>query len=130
MNLAEVIHQRWAAAAALEDLLPASRVYTGMSVDPATPYAVIAKLSDRPAGYHNDGSAVTTVGVRIQVFHDNYDSAAAVVDQVIAAFDRTDFALAGADKVINMQRGNDFHQQEDDGTWRMVIDFDCTVYLA
>ena len=61
MNLAEVIHQRWAAAAALENLLPASRVYTGMSVDPATPYAVIAKLSDRPAGYHNDGSALSTV---------------------------------------------------------------------
>ena len=130
MNLAGVIHQRWAAAEGLNGLLPASRVYTGMSVDPATPYAVIAKESDRPAVYHNDGSAVGTVGVRIRVFHDNYDSAAAIMDQVKSAFDRTDFALSGSGKVINMQRANDFELQEDDGLWQFVIDFHCAVYLA
>ena len=129
MNLAEVIHQRWAAAEALNNLLPASRVYTGISVDPTTPYAVISKESHRPAICYNDGSAVDTVGVRIQVFHDNHDSGAAVLDQVKAALDRTDFALSGSDKVIDMQRSNDFQRQEEDGVWQFVIDFNCTVHL-
>ncbi len=130
MNLAQVIHQRWAAATALDDLLPASRVFTGVSVDSTMPYAVISKRSDRPAAYHNDGSALSTVGVRIEVVDDGYDSAAAVMEQVKAAFDRTDFALSGSDKVISMQRSNDFQRQEPEGVWRLVIDFVCTVYLA
>lgn len=130
MNLAEMIHQRWAAAEALNELLPASRVYTGLSVDPSTPYAVITKHSDRPLARHNDGSAVDLLGLRIQVFHDKRAAAAAVVHQVKAAFDRTDFALSGSDKVINMQRSNDFEVQEKDGVWRLVIDFNCTVHLA
>lgn len=130
MNLAQVIHQRWAAAETLNNLLPAASVYTGMGVDPTVPYAVIGKRSDRPAAYHNDGSALSTVCLRIELFHDNHDSAAAVRDQIMAAFDRTDFALSGSDKVINMQRSDDFEVQEEAGTWRFVIDFNCTVYLG
>ncbi len=130
MNLAEVIHQRWAAASGLNDLLPASRVHTGIGVDPTLPYAVLSKQSDRPTQRHNDGSAVSAVELRIRVFHDNYDSAAAVVEQVEAAFNGADFALSGNDRVINMRRSNDFQRQEDDGVWQFVIDFDCTVYLA
>jgi len=130
MNLAQVIHQRWAAASGLNDLLPAASVYTGLSVDPQMPYAVISKRSDRPMARHNDGSGVDAVGVRIEVFHDNRDAAAAIVEQVKATFDRTDFALAGSDKVINMQRTNDSERQNDDGVWQMTIDFQCAIYLA
>lgn len=130
MNLAQVIHQRWAAAEALNDLLPAASVYTGTSVDPTTPYAVISKQSDRPEAKLNDGSAVDTIVVRIEVFHDNRDAGAAIVHQVKAAFDRTDFALAAGDKVINMQRSNDHETQEKDGVWKFAVDFNCTVHLA
>jgi len=130
MNLAQVIHQRWAAASPLNDLLPAGRVYTGTSVDPTLPYAVICRESGRPVGRHNDGSAVDTVGVRIRVFGDNRDAAAAIVHQVKLAFDRTAFELAGSDKVINMQRSADSERQTDDSLWEMTVDFDCTVYLA
>ena len=130
MNLAQVIHQRWAAAEPLDNLLPASRVYSGMSVDPSRPYAVIAKQSGRPVACLSDGSAVDQVGIRIQVFHDNHDAGAAIVHQVKAAFHQTDFALSGSDKVINMQRSNDFEQQDDGGGWQFVVEFNCTVYLA
>jgi len=129
MNLAEVLHQRWAAAEALNDLLPASSVYTGPSAERTTPAAVISKRSDRPDVYFSDGSSLNALGVRIQIFHDSYDSAVAVLEQVRTAFDRTEFDLSGNDKVINMRRANDFEDRQDDGTWRLVIDFDCTVYL-
>ena len=37
--------------------------------------------------------------------------------------------LAGSDKVLCIQRANDYASQHDDGLWQFVVDFDCTVYL-
>ena len=130
MNLAQVIHQRWAAAAALSALLPASRVYTGASFDPAPPLAVMTKESDKPDSYQSDGSAIDLIVLRMRVLHAHYDAAAEIVHEVKKAFDRTSFALAGGDTVLNMQRLNDYEQQRSDGTWEMIVDFKCTVYLA
>ncbi|OHB67853.1 MAG: hypothetical protein A2V70_19920 [Planctomycetes bacterium RBG_13_63_9] len=128
MNLAQMMHQRWAAAEPLNNLLPASHVYTGMAVDPTTPYAVISKERDRPIGFHNDGSAIDAIGVRFEVFHGDYDAGTAIMEQITKTFDRTDFVLSGNDKVINMQRLSDSEVQENDGVWRLTIDFNCTVY--
>src|SRR3972149_10910601 len=130
MNLAQVIHQRWAAATTLNGLLPASRVDTGLSFDPLRPFAVISKESDRPETYHSDGSAVDTVGLRIQVFHDNYDAGAEIMHQIKVAFDRTAFDLAGSDKVLNIERSNDWERQHNDGAWHFVVAFKCTGSLA
>lgn len=130
MNLAQVLHQRWAAAEALNALLPVSRVFTGMSTDPVAPFAVISKRSGRPLASFSDGSGIDVVGVRIQVFHERYDSAAAIVEQVKTTFDRTAFPLAGSDRVLHVERTNEFEGQEKNGTWRMVIDLQCTVELA
>ena len=130
MNLAQVIHQRWAAADALNALLPASRVYTGVSFDPVLPLAVLAKESDRPDSYQSDGSAIDLVVLRIRVFHAQHDAAAKIIHQIKKAFDRTTFDLTGGDTVLDMQRTNDHEQQRSDGSWEMTIDFKCTVYLA
>ncbi len=130
MNLLQVIHQRWAATPALNGLLPAARVFTGLSTDPTLPYAIISKESDRPGEYHNDGSATAAVGLRIEVFHGQYDAGAAVVEQVQATFDNSDFPLSGGDKVVAMRRVNDAERQSDDGVWQFTCDFQCTVYLA
>jgi hypothetical protein len=130
MNLAQVIHQRWAADETLNGLLPASRVYTGLSFDPARPFGVISKESDKPESYHSDGSAIDAVGLRIQVFHDHYDAGAEILHQIKTVFDRTAFDLAGSDKVLNIRRNNDWERQNSDGAWQFVVDFSCTVYLA
>jgi hypothetical protein len=130
MNLAQVIHQRWAATTALNALLPASRVYTGLSFDPTRPLAVISKESDRPATYHSDGSAIDTVVLRIQVFHDHYDAGLAIVNQIKTAFDHASFDLTGSDKVLNIDRSNDSEHQTNDGTWQFIVDLKCTVFLA
>ena len=130
MNLVQVIHERWAAATALNALLPVSRVYTGASFDPVLPLAVIAKQSDKPDSYDSDGSAIDVVVLRMRVLHAQYDAAAAIIHETKKAFDRTSFDLAGSDTVQNMQRINDSEQQRSDGAWEMTIDFECTVYLA
>lgn len=130
MKLSQVIHQRWAAATALDNLLPATRVCTGLNADPTTPYAVISKEGQSPESLHHDGSGVDEVKLRIQVYHDNYDRAVAILEQIKVAFDRTSFDLSGSDRVLAMQRTGDFENQNDDGLWHMVIDFRLTVYLA
>jgi len=130
MNLAQAIHQRWAAAAALSELLPAARVHTGLSVGPTTPYAVISRPDQSPVSLHHDGSGIDAVTLRIQVYHDQYDAAAAIVQEIKAAFDRTSFELAGADRVLFMRRTADSEHQGEDGLWRLLVDFRCTVYLA
>ena len=130
MSLIQAIHQRWAATGPLSAALSASRVSTGLSAVHGVPLAVITKQSDQPLAACNDGSAVDSIGVRIEVFHGNYDAAAAIVAQVKAAMDRADFALDGGNMVIDMRRTNDSEQQQDDGVWRMVVDFACMVYRA
>ena len=130
MNLLEVLHTRWAAAVALEALHPATSVFTGQSFDPTLPFVVIEKNNEAPDIYANDGMAVDSVGVRFQVFHDNHDLGAAILQQIKVAFDRSEFDLSGSDAVENMTRTNDFEIQEDGQTWRFVIDFNCMTYLS
>jgi hypothetical protein len=124
------IHARWAATPALAALLPAARVFTGMSADTTLPFAVLAKESDRPLGRYNDGSSIDAVELRIEVFDASYDSAAAIVAEVLAAFDRAAFALDGDDKVIDSERVGSSEQQKPDGVWQMIVSFVCTVYRA
>ncbi len=130
MNLAEVLHQRWAADEPLNGLLPAQRVFTGMSVTPAMPLAVISRARARPAVQFADGGGLDTVGVRIDVYDPSYDASQAVLDAVKRAFDRTGFDLAGSGKVLYMRRTSDHARQEPDGTWRTTVEFDCTVLIG
>ena len=126
----QVIHQRWAAAASLDALLPASRVFTGRNPDPTVPYGVVSKLSAAPECQYNDGSAVVSVTLRFDVVDSQYDAAAAVVQQIKIAFNRSDFSLAGEDKVIDMEWIKDSERQTDDGVWECGCEFRCSVYLA
>ena len=130
MNLLQAINERWAAAAALEAVLPAARLYTGVCPDAALPWATLAKESERPVACCNDGSATVAVGLKIDVFHGDHDAGAGVVEQIIAAFDRSDFALAGSDRVVDMRRVNDFERESDDGVWQFTCEFQCVVFLA
>lgn len=130
MNLLAVIHQRWAADAALSALLPPQRVLTGMGFNPTPPFALLGKTNQQPEARFNDTAAVDNVGLRVEVYDDQHDRAAAIAAQVKAAFHRAAFALAGADRVLDMRCANDHEQQQADGLWHMTLDFECVVYLA
>ena len=129
MNLAKYLHQLWAEAAELNALLPAAKVFTGMSSDPARPYAVIAKESAKPFSRHNDGSALDKVLMRIQVYHGGYDAGLAVVNEIKSAFKRAAFDLDGGCKVLAMRRIGESEKQLDAEEWQFTVDFQCTVYL-
>ena len=130
MNLLEVIHERWAATAALDDLLSAERVFTGVNVQRDVPYAAIRKRADRPLSRHNDGSAASKAALRLEIFHHDHDAALAILHQVAAAFDSAAFDLADGDKVLDMRRVDDWQTQGDDRVWQLTVDFNCTIHLA
>ena len=129
MNLEQVIHQRWAASEGLSSLLPAESVKTGRSLADATPYATITRLGSRTAFRTNAGDALDEVTLRINVWHDDYDAGRAVLEQLKATFDCSDFALSGGDRVIQMRRTEDSASQHDDGTWQLTVEFLVQVHL-
>ena len=130
MNLEQVIHERWAAAEELESLLPAENVKTGRSFGDSVPYATITRIKGRPVARTNAGDALDEVTLRISLWHDDYDSGWAVAEAVKAAFDRSAFALAGEDRVVQMCRTQDAASQSEDGTWKFTIEFLVQAYLS
>jgi hypothetical protein len=134
MNLAQAIQARWSAAPQLNGLLPAEEVVTGtyFAAEPGGCYATITLPGGTVEGYANDGSSVENVQVRIQVHDDDYGHGQAVVAALLAALDRADFALAGADRVLAMQKTGMPQEIQDPrrGQWEWIVDFRCRVYLA
>lgn len=134
MNLAQVLQARWAATPALESLFPARQVITGsyFAVDPGSRFATITLPGGKVESYANDGSAVDVVLVRIALCHDDYQQGRAAVEAVLAAFDRSAFDLAGADKVVVMQKTAPPQEAQDpnSGRWTWNLDFQCRVSLA
>jgi hypothetical protein len=129
MNLAKYLHERWAAATELIAVLPAEKVFTGLSGDPAQPYAVLSKQSAKPFTRHNDGSGIDKVAMRIQVFHAEYDAGLAVSHEIKSAFERAAFDLDDGCKVLDMARINESETQLDAEAWQFTLDFECLAYL-
>ena len=129
MNLAKYLHERWAAADDLNGLLPEEKVFTGMSSDPAPPYAVISQEGRKPFTRHSDGSALDKVLVRIQVFHGQYDAGPGIIREINRAFEGSSFDLDDGCKVFNMLRTDQREKQLEPGVWQFILDFQCTVFL-
>jgi hypothetical protein len=132
MNLAEAIQTRWAATPSLCALLPAGQVMTGIyfAQTPPLRFATIALRGGTVEGYANDGSSIDTAAVRIQVHHDQYDQGAAIVAAVLAAFDRSDFAMGATDRVLCVQKSGVPSEAQDPqtGQWDWLIDFNCRLW--
>jgi len=130
VNLEQAIHERWAADGVLSSLLSAEEVVTGNRSGSRVPYATIHRRENRTLLRTNAGDAVDEAVLLIHVWHDDYDVGRAILERVKAAFDRSDFPLAGNDRVIRMCRTTDSARQHDDGLWQFSIEFSVQVYLA
>ena len=132
MNLEQTLHARWAATAALNDLLPSTRLMTGRyeAEVPTYPYGVLKVSSGEPYSHATDGSAMDMVLVQFVVVDDDYDDLKAIVEQVKLCYHRTDFALDGSDYVICMSRGTDsMMEHEETGVWVWLLNFRVRVHL-
>ena len=140
MNLAQVIHTRWAADATLNGLLAAStKVVTGrhFAEDPGDSWAFVEMLGGPYESRTNDPTAVANVTVRFTVHYgadgaDNHTSCGTACNAIHDVFDNTDFALANSDHVLCMRAAGipAEVQDEDTGDWEFVVDYNCRVRLA
>lgn len=123
MDLEQAIHQRWAADETLAALLPAASLTTGRPGDANLPYATVNRLRNQALVRTNAGNSLDEATLQINVWHDNYDSGRAIVEQVKVVFDRSNFDLPGGGRVIQMKRAEDSAEHHADGLWQFTILF-------
>jgi len=69
MSLEQAIHQRWQADGALEALLSAARLITGIAHNgPAVPYATLTQTENKPEVRTSSGTTITRAAVRISIW--------------------------------------------------------------
>ena len=129
MNLEKAIHNRWAASAALCELLPAERFTTGRAHAAEIPYATLSRKPGRTVCRTNAGDALDEIPLEIHVWHDEFDAGQAIVHEVKTAFDRSDFALSDGGRVLRMLRAGESVVEHPDGVWQWTIAFSVQVYL-
>ncbi len=129
MNLEQAIHARWAASPVLCQLLAADRLSTGLAKGTGTPYATLSRKPGRTLFRTNAGDALDEVPLVFHLWHDRFDAGQAIVRQVHAVFDRSDFALSDGGHVVQMRRGGLSVVEHDDGVWLWAIEFSVHVYL-
>lgn len=129
MNLEQAIHQRWAATAALCELLSADRLKTGLAHGTGIPYATLVRRPGRTLFRTNAGDAMDEIPLEIHLWHDCFDAGQEIADQVKAAFDRGDFPLTDGGRVVEMLRAGESVVEHDDGVWQWTIGFSVHVYL-
>jgi hypothetical protein len=129
VNIEQAIHARWVATAALAALLPAENVTTGHSLRGVIPYATIERTESRPALPTNLGAAVEDVRLRITVWHDDYDAAHAIADEIHNAMDRCVLALPGGE-TVRIHRVDSAASQHADGIWQWTVVLRAKVHLT
>jgi len=133
MNLGAKLHERWAADATLNGLLPVANVSTGtwFDVEPslATGYATITFPGDSAGVESSDDSSIERVLVRITNYagRDYYDEGEAISDAVKAAFHRATITLDASDSVRSLMWQGRQRIDDDDGNWYFVNDFNCLI---
>jgi hypothetical protein len=127
VNLEQAIHDHWAGSPALEPLLAAERLTTGSASGGAAPYATLRVKTIRPALPTNDGPAAEEASLRIDVWHERYDEARVIVEQLRAAFDGASLAVADPAGVARVRHVGDSIKQHADGLWQWSVDFTARV---
>ena len=102
---------------------------TGLARGDSLPYATLARTGSRTALRTNSDDAVEEVALRLTVWHGDYDAGSAIAGQIAAAFDRSDFALAGGGRVIQMRRTSVAATEHDDGAWQFTIEFLVDIHV-
>ncbi len=135
MNLSQVLHEQWAADGTLNGLLPVASFQTGMffKTAPTFPYATLTRPAGNVDSRTNEGIRIDTLPVIITLYHgaDSYDEGVAIEQAIDDAFDNTEFALAGGDKVMQMRIvGPPPEIQDEEGNWSWECNFDLVVEMG
>ncbi|MBI2826708.1 MAG: DUF3168 domain-containing protein [Planctomycetia bacterium] len=123
MSLEQAIHERWASDFVLTAGLPVERVFTGNACgDPPLPYAVLERRENQVLARTSSGTSIDRAVLRITVWTADLGQGQQILRAVAGRFDRAEFDLA-AGRVLNMERLAESQSQQDDGAWRLEMDY-------
>ncbi len=129
MTLEQAFHQRWAASAELNGLLPADRFFTGRSFGTPLPHAILARRSTRAIGRSN-GGAIEETTLPIHLWHRDYDAGRTIACQIEAVFDRCRLEATDEELVTSVRRGRRTDRQHEDGLWQFTLRFIVQVFRS
>ena len=130
MEIEAAIHRRWAATPALDALLSADRLRTGLVHGDDRPYATLERKSSRTAFRTNAGDALDEVTLAIHVWHDSFDAGQAIVEAILAAFDNSSFDCGAGDRVVQIRRTAQSAKQQANNAWQFILEFSASVHLC
>lgn len=130
MNVQRAIHETWSAHAPLARLLAADHFFTGkVPVEDAQaramglPYAALAIVGDYETQRTSSGTQLVRCLLRFSIYTAQYTLAKEIAAEVLARFNRATFVSADG-RVLDMKPANRSETEQDNGAWRIAMDFD------
>lgn len=124
MSVEQAVHQHWALWKPLTDLVPESRVVTGLAQgEPALPYVTIQRQGDAATTRTSSGTLLDTLRLRFSIWDDRLDRALLVARELRQRFNRADFGWSQG-RVLDCRQVQHAHLEEEDGIWRVMLDYE------
>ena len=121
MYFEQAIHTRWAEDPALAAALSPDRVHTGLSPADDLPYATLARRAFRPRVRTNAGDAVCEARLQLDVWHDDAEAGAAVIEQALRTLNRAALPLDDGRQSARLTCGDRSAVEHDDGVWQFGL---------
>ena len=128
MSLEKAIHERWAADQKLREWIPPDRLFTGRTTHGQIPYGTLWRLGSRPIWRTAAGDLLEEVRMVFRLWHGEYPTLRAVVDQMRRVLDRSSFDLEESGRVVALMIDRQTYRQEPEGHWRAEAEMSAQVY--
>jgi hypothetical protein len=122
MSLEAALHERWSQSPALEALLPAARLTSGLARDDVPlPYAVLLR-GPIHARWHTSTRSVEEIELAMHVYAERLETLGQLAEALRDAYDRRAFATTEG-QVLRMRLHQRHERQHPDGIWYLEMLF-------
>lgn len=128
MSLEKALHEWWAAEASLRTWIAPDRFFTGHVTDGELPYGTLWRLGSRVLWRTGAGDLLEEVGLRLRLWHPDYQAVRAIVEHVRRVWDRSSFRLEEGGQVAALLIGPQTYRQERKGAWLAEVALEAQVY--
>lgn len=123
MSLEQTLHSDWASNAALNALVSAERLFTGVSIgELRLPYVVLRRAGSQIVNRTADGRAIQRVRLDFHVWTATLENGREIAAAIGQRFDRRDFVLDDG-AVRNMHPVGVQENALADGRWQSVLQY-------
>lgn len=130
MSVEQAVHERWSTTFDLSSLVPPERVFTGAAFgDPALPYVVVERQGNAPLLRTSSGRTIEETLLRFHVWTTDLEQGKQIAREAALAFDGDRLQLRRGN-CLAVRRVAEGERLEDDGAWRLSLDYSFTLENA